>query len=847
MRLTRGDKTRAIAPADPVLALEVALVGVAVAVGWVGWSGVVLTELGRFSGRGLGALVGVAGIGGVVGVVRARRARRAATAPGQGSASDLPAAASRAAPDRSSAGSGGWPAALALLAMPIVAALLVWPPSVIEVWAGDATVALNVARQLTVRGSSTFEDPALRGFDGAERSLLFANRTRGDATGPWVRFPGGFAIVEPEADRVAAGFSPLYPALSAALLLVSRPAAVRFVSPLFAALAVLAITLVGRRAAGTRGGLIAGAAVAVALPQIWFAKAGATAPVAQFFVFTGLLALARATESRRLAWQVAAGVLLGLATFASADLIVTIGLAMVALLALHLAGRRALEIGLFAPFAALAIHAIAHYAIVPSHYVPWLLGRLRSSPGWALGAAATGRPWLLGAATLGAALLISWIARRLGGRVVASAGLGALLLAGLAVYATTSNPNLSRSAAWLYWYLSWPALILAVVGAAGAVGLALRRGRPASARRHELARWLAFLSVASLPYLLDPQVTGEHPESIRRFVPVVIPALLLAAAGGVVALAAITARIGRARRADGVVAGALATVLIGSVATASLPVIGQRFGAESATPLADLASAIPDGATVFASPDLAGTHLATSLAYLRDRKILMVQPERPGAAFADLLLRRLRGEREVFLLLGTQGLHFPAPMLRLESRGAFPLALRTLAVTRDARPDRVVEHTTTPMLFRVRAGGSEDGVVDIGSPADDTLHDLSGFYGAEREPAPSERTFRWTGSVANITIPCGSEVSVTIGDRPPGAATATVGLWLDNRPALEQVTVGPARTVLRVTHPLAHPGECLLTIRSTTFRPSDLGGDDDRALGLKIYQIAVANVVVTGH
>ena len=114
---------------------------------------------------------------------------------------------------------------------------------------------------------------------------------------------------------------------------------------------------------------------------------------------------------------------------------------------------------------------------------------------------------------------------------------------------------------------------------------------------------------------------------------------------------------------------ATGALLVGLVARPSLAVVGQPLWGDALAQTAQVARLFPDQAVVLASPDLAGTHIQTSLTYLHDVDAILVQERNPD----DQVLRRvIRGwlarGRAVFLALGPQEFSFFAPDLVLEAR-----------------------------------------------------------------------------------------------------------------------------------------------------------------------------------
>ena len=166
--------------------------------------------------------------------------------------------------------------------------------------------------------------------------------------------------------------------------------------------------------------------------------------------------------------------------------------------------------------------------------------------------------------------------------------------------------------------------------------------------------------------------------SMRRYVPVVLPLTMLFGALTVVTL---LARVAAAtyRRGLTLAPGAL---LVGLVARPSVAVVGQPLWDDALAQTAQVARLFPDQAVVLVSPDLAGTHIPTSLAYLHDADAILVQERNPD----DQVMRRVirawlaRG-RAVFIVVGQPQveLQLPLPLLsclKAVREGFFELCVR---------------------------------------------------------------------------------------------------------------------------------------------------------------------------
>ena len=620
----------------------------------------------------------------------------------------------RAVPPAPATAGGGLQPALAAAAGILLCAALFLPPYHTEMAAGDATVYLNYGRQIARHGALEFEDPLLRQLSPASRAELFLNRVPRDMTGRFARFPGGFLIADINDPTVTAGFSPLFPVLTALGHALVSPQGALVVAPLFATLSLIGLWCVARRLGGVRAAWLAAALMAVSMPQIWFAKIPLPETVAQCFVMAGVLAWLVATARGAPRWACAAGWFLGLACFAKVDLIVLLSVFLLAVVALRLLSRARpdgppLLLPLLGAFGLLVAHNLGHYLIFDSHYKPYVAYLIRTSE--VLGLLRESAPLQAGAALAAGLLIAAGVvglrrpAERWPRRVGGLAAVGAIVVYG-AAYVTATTGRLDETIAWLSWYFSWPVLGLGGLGLAG-LGLAGRAAAPPG-----LVFAGLLLGVVGLQYLYDPLEPGMQIGSMRRYVPVVLPLTMLFAALTAVGL---LARVPAARYRAGLTlaAGAL---LVGLVARPSLALIGQPMWDD---PLAPVARLFPERAVVLMSPDLAGTHIPTSLAYLHDVDTILVQQRNPDAE----VLRRVIGDwlargRPVFLVVGRDEFSFLAADLELAAIGGTQVDHRALERTRGRVPQAVVRLPIPLRFFQVTGTIDRDRLdVDVGTPA----------------------------------------------------------------------------------------------------------------------------------
>ena len=788
---------------------------IALGISVAAWLGLLLAELRRLH---LGLLLALLAAGAIALVAHTRfvrPARPAAPAPGVG-------------------GKG----LVAFCAVTLVAGFLFFPPYETVVSGGDATVYLNLSRKIAETGALVFDDPLLRDLSVEAREYLFLNRQPGDfGYGRYARFPGGFVIADIAEPEVSTGFSPLFPVLAALFHQAFPPRGALLVAPLFATLSIGGLFLVGARCGGLRAGLLAGLLAAVSLPQIWFAKYPVPEMAAQFFVVAGLLAVLAAFRDDRPWLAAASGWFFGMASFAKIDLLVLLPVALTAFVAWRLLarpeGRGRCMAFLLIAFGLVLAHNLAHYLLYPSDYtlfVEQLVQRsgvlpLLPGPGTVLlavlaaaglGLAAVRRRWDIGPGL-----------RRAGGWALVG-----LLAAHAVVYVTVTAGRWPDTLVWLSWYLSWPVLGLCLMG----LLWLLWSGR-AGRGDQGLSFLLILTGVVSLHYLYDPLEPGEHIWSMRRFVPVVLPGMLVVVsmgAGRLVDWVYFEFRV--------VAATALAAVLVGFVGGPGTRVLGEPLWDGVLDQSADVAGTFPEDAAVLVSPELVGTHVQTSLAYLHDVDTLLVQEDEPEEALREVMLDWLAAGRAVFIVVGQRGFSLHAPELVLSEVRQASIDLRTLERTREQAPRDIVEVSIGLRILQVARGEASTARtgVDVGNLVDDLVAGLRGFHAAERDG--NGGSFRWSEEVASVAIPGGDRIRLVVaGARPPEAEPAEISVWAGPHRLADGLIAGNDPQTITLDLPESErSGSIELTIRSTAFRPRALGLSSDlRNLGVRVYRVDV--------
>jgi len=411
-------------------------------------------------------------------------------------------------------------------------------------WAGEILLVQRDPGFLTLEGVwlTTHADPAIPIRSAAEVADQVAGaRVISDAF--WLF-----------GDELHAQGAKTFPGLLAMVGWIAGVRGVLVGNLLIGAIALLAFFDVARRLIGPRWGLVPMGALALTTPMIYFSRSAFTEPTNLALTFAGLAVLWSAYREPRL-WRFAlGGAMVGATALSridgaavSAGLILGLGLVAAAsgpgqrrprVGGLLVAGAAALAmVGL--GYLDLALNSAGYLADHRELYVQ-LLGLLVACLLLAGGLVVLlrwerARAWLVshrgalgtvGAAlvVLGAVILASrplWMQRNL-----IEPGTGqewfiasAQRAAGVAVDGTRSYDE--ATVTWLLWYLGPVTLVLAVVGAALLVRRSIVTWRP------EILVLLATLIVPSLLYLLRPAITPDHIWAMRRFLPAVIPAVLL--------------------------------------------------------------------------------------------------------------------------------------------------------------------------------------------------------------------------------------------------------------------------------------------------------------------------------
>lgn len=354
------------------------------------------------------------------------------------------------------------------------------------------------------------------------------------------------------------------------------------VNALLSGVAVLAIFSLASRLVAPWWALLATVATAVSLPFAYYSR-GTFSEMATLVMSIGGLWVGHVALTSSQKHAVGAGLLLGCSAIVRVDAWMTaVAIGLVLVMTIWLGERREAAIvkQILSGFGAVAALGLIDLALFSEPYIANLGIRLQALILAAilirlLAPLATAAPLQRLAATvrsrtdqvnlLVTIVMVAFMAYIWFGRALLPPstgpgvyGIEALQIAeGVAVEPTRSYAELSMW--WLVWYLGIPMIVL---GTLGAISSVRRAWHPQTAALRLVV--FTFL-VPAATYLIRPSINPDHIWAIRRFLPIVIPILVIFA---MVALESLTTRLGQEPRGRvlsvGLVVLAVAPVLVAS-------------------------------------------------------------------------------------------------------------------------------------------------------------------------------------------------------------------------------------------------------------------------------------------
>ncbi|MFN2374997.1 MAG: hypothetical protein ABR538_00545, partial [Candidatus Binatia bacterium] len=347
------------------------------------------------------------------------------------------------------------------------------------------------------------------------------------------------------------------------------------------------------------------------------------------------------------------------------------------------AGSRLRLPGLFfVVLAAVAALTVAEGMLVPGTYALPLIDHIHNAwIGYVLHVGLPSTVGLVAGATVAFAALAACVVR-FGAGPTFRWGLVVGVLAG---HATASNFLAERTPMWLSFYIGWPGLALAAVGAF----LALRRrDLPAGA---PLA--LAVAAAVAMILFYNPHVYPSVPWGARRFVPLLLPLLLLLACYSAV----------RASRRNRLVGLACAAVLAFHVGAGGRPAWGKNFMEGAWQQLTQLNAIVPEGGTILYDRQISPMMVGPALWLVHDRNGITVPPTGSvaGRRFLPGLVWNLAGQGPVYFVTRGGMDQTRTPHVKMTLIGKTTAATRFLEQNYDSRPEKTELYVMPLAVYRL--------------------------------------------------------------------------------------------------------------------------------------------------
>ena len=738
-----------------------------------------------------------------------------------------------------------WTAAIPLLLLAL-GAWRFFPPSEYVIGGKDPGVYMNEGVQIAQRGALVVEEAVVASVPPFARKLFLPRHTDLHGYPRTDYYSGrfmGFFIQDPEKGTVVGQFPHLYPASIAVGYGVDGLTGARRTTAIWAMLGVLAVYFAGRRAFGTATAAAAAALLAIHVLQLWFARYPNAEVVMQTMLFAGLLAYARAHVDGMRFFAPVAGSLLGLLLFLRLDTslaIIAVGVAGVLGILVGRPPRRSFWAALLVPSLLAAVYMLGP---MRAHWERYRIF-LETLAIW---------QYVL-AAALGAALLAllafsrriprldAWTTR-IAPTAIAALGASAALyalflrepggrLAAHDAYALRTFANI---------YLTVPGVLAAILGFF------------LLARRHFWHAPSLFLTFVAFSFTLfyKIRIVPEHFWMGRRFVAMILPGALLMIAG----LAFATGTSGpRWRILRWTAGGTLLLLLASTYLRTSAPVLSHVEYEGLIPRLEELAGQFGENDLVIMESRNAGgdVHvLATPLAYIYDRNVLLLVSPRPDKVTMAEFVAWARTKYDRVFYVGGGGTDLLSHNYGFQAVASERFQVPEFETTTDALPRLVSHKEFEYSVYEIVEPRPrfEDEWFDLDLGVADDLHVLR-FHAKEQTDG---RTFRWTtptSYIAVTTVPVtASELTLVLhdGGRPPAAPPASVAVYLANtrlgqidlqaggfRSYTLPVPKDVAERAARATDPVE------LRLVSTVWNPSEvIGAPDDRELGVMVDRVTL--------
>ena len=726
---------------------------------------------------------------------------------------------------------------------------LYFPPAEYLAGGRDPGVYMHEGIQIAQRGSVTTTDADVAAVPRASRGLFFP-----DAEQPGydsIRFMG-FFVTDLDRATVVGQFPHVYPVWIAIGYGLDGLTGARRMTGWWAIFGLVAVYFAGVRLFGRLAAAIGAALLAANVASVWFARYPNSEVMMQALLFGALLAHAYAHERSEATggryFAVATGLLLGILPFVRFPGVIAIAAAVGATVIIP-APRRGLYVALLWPLAAAGAIALLYYSTLLAPYSARPMAYLASLEPLHLA--------LWSVAGIGGTALV-WAARTpSGAKVVRHAlplGLAVSVVLGAFYTYFLREPGGRLAPQDAYAVRQLADFYITPVGlAAGVVGFALVVRR-SFWNAHGL---LLVVSAFAAFYLYKMRIYPEHFWTARRYLPAIMPTLLLSAAGAacwpLVAREALggfrwrgLVRVGWLGAGLGVV-----TFLGWQFWMGTRPILAHVEHAGLISRLEAFAETIGDDELVIVEArEASDLHiLALPLAYTYARNVLVLARAEPDREAFEAFLAWANTRYRRVLFMGGGGTEVLSRSIRVIPLVGERFQVPQWEMAELRYPDGVRQRQFNFGVYELVAQPVDAEGFDLDVGAMDDLY-LRRFHAKEQQA--DGMTFRWTQDRSYVSIVGTTPdsrtlaISMTNGGRPTGVSPASVTVTLDEI-SLGTVDVSSDYRTYRFDIPpplveaLATRNEAgQLRLTTSTWSPSEaLGVGDTRELGVIVDHVAL--------
>lgn len=737
---------------------------------------------------------------------------------------------------------GGAAAPTAALLLPLllvaIGASRFFPPAEYVIGGKDPGGYINEGVTIAQRGSLVIHEPEVAAIDPAVRTLFFNSHGKLEYFDN--RFMG-FYLLNPDTGRVVGQFPHLYPASVAIAYDAGGIRAALGITGFWAILGVVAVYLVGARLVGRPAAFATGVLLSLNLIEVWNGRYPNAEVAMQTLFFATFLALARSHQDGDPFFAPVAGVLAALLIFVHFQSLLALAAIGLAVGLAWLVDDRRPRLGFLVPLAIGGVLGWFYWTgpLLPTLWRAQMLLQTVPVVRIALGL-------LLGAIALTLALRLRRTHAARARAIIPIAATAALLL--LAIYAWWLRVPGGRltdfDAAMFRVFVSVYGLPIGM--AAALVGLVLVV--PTRFWRDPAFMVTSAAFAVFLFYKL--QIVPEHLWLARRFLPTILPSMLLLASA-----AALGTSESRPRGFQ------IARVGLGVIL---LVVLGQQYRLAAATAAShiefkglvehvdQLAQRLTErDLLIVESRNASDAHvLAIPLDYLYGRHVLQLETEIPDKTMFETFLVDAVKRYERVLYLGSGGTDLLSPGIRATPITYVQREAPSYVVTPwNAYRAGIRPYKVNYSLYRLEPGATPAAAsfsLDVGFE-----DDLQVVRFGDKEMTEG-RTFRWTTWRSHVAVRglTGKERELSLvmhdGGRPAAAPPAAIEVFLGDV-ALGRIAVGSGFREYTLPVPpqalaaaMAAPG-LQLRIESTTWKPSQFlpNSPDGRDLGVMIDRVEI--------